>query len=188
MENSNREKLRVIQGGHYFEIPHGLYRIVAAPEEKPPFDIDAVAYEEDTYLVLSADPKVREPKDHPVKIMTKLIETTPETPGSVLVRGKYPLRFLAIIHDFNQEPTWREEWITSALSAIFKEAETRKLTSVALPMLGCLHGSLDRKRFFGLLRSAVAQSTQMHLKRIWLITPPGTSYKDLKVLTSEFAW
>jgi hypothetical protein len=186
MANANREKLRVIQGGHYFEILHGLYRIVAAPEKRPPFDVDAVVYEEDTYLVLSADPKVREPKDHPVNIMTKLIETTPETPGSVLVRGKHPLRFLAIIHDFNQEPTWREEWIASALDGIFQEAETRKLTSVALPMLGCLHGSLDRQRFFGLLWRAITQSTQRHLKRIWLITPPGTSYKSLKVLTSEF--
>ena len=187
MTTVNRERLRVIQGGHYFEIPHGLYRIVSAPEENPPFDVDAVVYEEDTYLVLSADPRVREPRDHPVKIMTKLIETTPETPGSVLVRGKFPLRFLAIIHDFNQEPTWREEWIASALNGIFKEAENRKLTSVALPMLGCLHGTLDKQRFFGLLRSAATQSTQRHLKRIWLITPPGISYKILKVLTSEFA-
>ena len=190
MTRANRVKLRVIQGGQYFEIPHGSYRIVAAPEEKSPFDVDAVVYEEDTYLVLSADPKVREPKDHPVKIMTRLIEATPETPGSVLVRGKHPrrhpLRFLAIIHDFNQEPTWREEWIASALNGIFQEAETRKLTSVALPMLGCLHGSLDRQRFFALLRSAITQSTQRRLKRIWLITPPGTSYKSLKVLTSEF--
>jgi hypothetical protein len=186
MTKDHREKLRVIQGGHYFEIPHRLYRIVAAPEEKPPFDVDAVVYEEDTYLVLSADPQVREPKDHPVKIMTKLIETTPETLGSVLVRGRYPLRFLAIIHDFNQEPTWREEWIASALNGVFKEAETRKLTSVALPMLGCVHGSLDRQRFFGLLRIAITQSQQRHLKRIWLITLPGTGYKSLKVLTSEF--
>ena len=186
MARVKRQKLRVIQGGYYFKIPHRLYRIVAAPEEKPPFDVDAVAYEEDTYLIISADPTVREPKEHPVKIMTKLIETTPETLGSVLVKGKHPLRFLAIIHDFNQEPTWREEWITSALNGIFHEAETRKVTSVALPMLGCLHGSLDRQRFFELLWSAITQSTQRHLKRIWLITLPGTSYKSLKVLTSEF--
>jgi hypothetical protein len=186
MTKPHSDKLRVIQGGFHFEIPHELYRIVAAPKEKPPFDVDAVAYEEDTYLVLSADPTVREPKDHPVKIMTKLIETTPETPGTVLVRGQHPLRFLAIIHDLNQDPTWREEWITSALSGIFKEAETRELTSVAIPMLGCLHGTLDGRRFFGLLRIAVARSKQRHLKRIWLITPPGTGYKDLKVFASEF--
>jgi hypothetical protein len=125
----------------------GSVDIVAAPKNRPPFPVDAVAFEEDTLLVLSSDPKVRDPHKHLMQVMTQVIETRAETPGSVLVKGKSPLRLIAIVHDLNQEPSWREEWIASALDGIFREAESRKIRSIALPFLGTLHGSLEKQRF-----------------------------------------
>ena len=67
-----------------------------------------------------------------MKLKTRLIETRPKEPGTVLVKGKNPIRFLAIIHDFNEDPTWREAWIESALEAVFQETENRKIESIAL--------------------------------------------------------
>jgi hypothetical protein len=97
------KKFRVIQGGYPYEISRGSLKIVAAPKDHQPFPVDAVAFEEDTFLVLSAETTVREPKESLMRVMTKLIETHPETPGSVLVKGKRPLRMLAIVHDLNLE-------------------------------------------------------------------------------------
>ena len=185
MKRDNGPELRLIQGGHHFEISVGSYRIVAAPIDKPPFLVDAVVEEEDTFLVLSADTKVREPKEDLMRLMTRLIETRPETPGRVLVRGKGPFRFLAIIHDLNQEPSWSEEWIEKALVGIFQEAEDRKLRSIALPLIGTLHGSLEKQRFFELLRDALERTKQNHLKLIWLVVPSGTNSKSLRMIESE---
>jgi hypothetical protein len=120
-----------------------------------------------------------------MRVMTKVIETRPQTPGSVLVRGKRPLRLLAIVHDFNQDPSWREEWIASALDRILAEAERQRLRSLALPFLGTLHGSLEKQRFVVLLRDALERNPAIHLERLWLVVPRGTRSKILDILEYE---
>lgn len=179
-----KPKLTLIRGSYPYEIKVGSLDIVASPENRAPFKVDAVALEEDTFLVMSADRRVHDPKEPLMKVMTRLIQTRPKTPGSVLVKGKSPFRFLAIVHDLNEEPTWREEWIVSALGGILREAESRRLRSIAIPFLGTLHGSLEKQRFLILLRSALEQISAKHLKRLWLVVPAGTSYKILEILTS----
>lgn len=177
--------MRLIPGSYPRKLSFGSIDIVAAPLDRPPFTVDAVAFEEDTFLVLSADRQVRDPKEHQVRVMTRVIETRPEKPGSVLVKGKRPIRLLAIVHDLNQDPSWREEWIAHALDGIFHEAERRRLHSIALPFLGTLHGSLDRERFVMLLRSALERLSAKHLKRLWLVVPAGTRSKILEILECE---
>jgi len=120
-----------------------------------------------------------------MQVMTRVIETRPQTPGSVLVKGKRPLRMLAIVHDLNQDPSWREEWIASALDMILAEAETRRLKSIALPFLGTLHGSLEKQRFVVLLRDALERNPAIHLERLWLVVPEETSSKIFDLLESE---
>ena len=177
--------LELIRGNYPYEITIGSVDIVAAPDNRPPFKVDAVAAEEDTFLVMSADRRVHNPKEPLIKIMTRVIETRPKVPGSVCVKGGSPLRFLAVVHDLNEEPTWREEWIASALDGIFQEAERRGLASIALPFLGTLHGSLDKERFLVLLRSALEKIPFNHLKRVWLVVPRKTRSKILEILKTE---
>ncbi len=81
----------------------------------PLFATDAVALEEDTYLVLSTDREVRDPCEPLMKIMTRVLETRRETPGSVPVRGGRPLRLLAVLLDLNRKPFWKEEWMETGL-------------------------------------------------------------------------
>jgi len=184
-KTDKRPRLRLIQGSYPRKMSFGSVDIVAAPKNRPPFPVDAVAFEEDTFFVLSADPQVRDPHKHLMQVMTQVIETRAETSGSVLVKGKSPLRLIAIVHDLNQEPSWREEWIASALDGIFREAESRRIGSIALPFLGTLHGSLEKQRFLMLLRWALERISANHLKRLWLVVPIGTSSKILKILESE---
>lgn len=184
-KQAKRDRLRLIYGSYPREIPVGSLNIVAAPKGRRPFPVDGIVFEEDTFLVMSADPVVRDPKESLVRIMTKVIETRPEKPGSVLVRGKRPLRLLAIVHDLNQEPSWREEWIARALDLILGVAESRGLESIALPFLGTLHGKLGKERFLVLLRAAIRRNPPAHLKRLWLIVPEGTDPTILDILTSK---
>lgn len=166
----HKPTLSVISGGRGFELHFGAVRIVAAPRTRPPFPVDALVWEEDTFLVLSAEPVVREPKGHPLRIINDALHMVPERPGTVVVRGTTrPLHFLAIVHDLNQEPTWREEWMADALAAVFSEAEHRALRSLALPLLGTIHGRCEKSRFAVLLRTAMQKASFQHLRRLWLV-------------------
>jgi hypothetical protein len=184
-QKRDRPRLKVIKGGLTDETVCGPLKIVAAPTKAPPFDVDAFVFEEDTFLVLSADTQVRDPKVPLTRVMTRLIDTKPQIPGTVLVRGRRPLRLLAIVHDLNQEPSWKEEWITHALYRVFQAAESRRLQAVALQMLGTVHGSLEKRRFAFLLRSAIDGTLFHHLKRLWLIVPAGTAREVIDWITAK---
>ena len=168
-----REKLRVIEGGLRKEVTFGELKIVVCPEASPPFAMQAVAIEEDTWLIISADPQIVQSEEHPIRLMTDLMNSEKEKVGSVKVKEGYPLRFLAIVHDVDSEPTWREEWVESALVQVLREAERRRLGAIAVPLLGTRHGRLPTGRFAELLARALESVELAHLKRLWLIAPAG---------------
>jgi len=170
-KEERRSNFELIRGGRGSEISIGPVRIVAAPEDQPPFPVEAMVFEEDTYLVLSADWEKIESEAHPVVILTEAFEMEPEKPGRVVVYEGSPLRFLAVVHDLDQEPSWREDWIGKALEEVFREAERRNLQRIALPFLGTKHGSLEKKRFVGLLVDFLEKNSSSHPLRIWLAMP-----------------
>jgi len=160
--------------------------VVAAPKDSRPFPVEAIAFEEDTFLVMSADTTVRDPKVPLVRIMTRLMETQPELPGTVLVKGGSPARLLAVIHDLNQDPSWKEEWIAAALTGVFEGSERREVRSLALPLLGTVHGRLERKRAVELLARVLGQRPLQHLRRLWLVVPSGAAREVIELLESEY--
>lgn len=169
---ASRPPLRLIHGGRSNRTTQGVVHVVMASREQPPFAVDAIVVEEDTYLVLSADPRVGEPHpEHPIRVMTSLLEVEPKAPGTIVVRDRSPVEFAAIVHDLDQEPSWREEWIVSSLDRALAEAERRKLRSLGLEMLGAIHGKIERPRFLQLLRQALQRCDPRRLERIWLIPP-----------------
>jgi len=181
----NRLKTKRVRGSHHSKMSIGAVQIFVGPENMAPYPVEAWAAEEDTYLMLSADPEVVESKEDLKQVMAQVLTTSPAAPGSVMVKAGYPLRLLAIIHDLNQEPSWKEEWVASALDGIFQEAESCKIRSLALPLLGTLHGSLERQRFLALLQDALERRSPRHLTRLWLVVPAGTSSEILAMLEAE---
>jgi hypothetical protein len=181
-KGDNKPKLGLIRSEHHSMISIGSVEIFVGPENMAPYPVDAVAAEEDTFLVLSADPEVFESHEDPDRVMAEVLQTRPEKPGTVVVKGEYPLQLLAIVHDLDRDTSWKEEWVVSALDGIFQEAENRKLKSIALPLLGTLHGSLEKKRFLVLLREALERKSPTHLMRLWLVAPEGTSLEILEML------
>ena len=181
-EERTDRRLRAIAGAHHFEMAPAPYRVVAAPENKPPFAVDGVVAEEDTFLVMSAPVELRPIREPLMRVMTRVIETRPKEPGSVLIQGEKPVRILAVIHDFNQEPSWREEWINRALQGVLKTAEQERLQSIALPMLGTVHGTLEAQRFMKLFTWALKTVNPQTLKQIWLVIPTGIGLQALESL------
>jgi hypothetical protein len=146
-----------------------------------PTSADAVVAEEDTYLVLSAEPEVREPAVNRLRVFHEAYAAEPVQPGTVVAREGSPMQLLAVIHDLSQEPTWREEWIVAALDAVLREADARNVRDLALPPLGRVHGALPRERLVVLLGAALRARPPRHLERLFLVVPDGevATFKEL---------
>ncbi len=139
-------------------------QIIVSP--KPPFEIQAIAYEQDTALVLGAT-EIKEPSETTTELINQAKKIPDKIPGSVLVKEDSPIQFLAIVHDLDQKPTWTEEWVIKALEGILRESEQRFLHAIATQPLGAVHGTLTQQRFLVLLRSLIGQT--VYLKRIWVM-------------------
>lgn len=149
-----------------------LTRVVQAPRASAPFSIQAIAVEEDTSLVLSADIEIRDPQQHPIRLMTALYAHQPRPPGSIVSKKACPMHLMAIVHDFDQQPSCRDEWITSCLDEIFNFCSRRKITALGLEPLGTQHGRITQTHFQQLLRHSMLANPPSSLRRLWLIGPP----------------
>jgi hypothetical protein len=182
-ESPKRPPFRLIQGGRR-EIRIGDARVAVASPSEPPFDVDAIVFEEDTFFVLSADPKVREPAEHPIKVWTAVHETEPAPLGSVVVRPGHPTRVLAVVHDLSQDPTCTEASIEQAFREIFRLSRHLEIESLGLPLLGTVHGKLPPHRALDMFRNALEAGPPETLERIWLITPAKWTLKVQRMFVS----
>lgn len=142
---------------------------MTAPRHEPPFPVEGVVLEEDTYLVLSAKTRLPERSEHPIRVMTALWEAERKPPGSVVVRPGLRTELLAVVHDLNEEPSWREEWIRTALGRVLEETERRTIAALGMEPLGCVHGRLERDRFEELLKECLAADASETLERLWIM-------------------
>lgn len=162
-----------MRGGADRERVVGGVRLVAAPANQPPFPVEAVVAEEDTYLVLSAKTDLEIPAEHPLRVMTAAHDSEPLAPGSVLVRSGRPLELLAVVHDLSRQPSCEEEWVLAALEETFRQTERLRLRSIALPLLGAVQGVLEPDHCAELLWAVLIATEPEILERIWLVVGQG---------------
>lgn len=155
-----------------FETVRADVQVVATLPGDPPFPLDAVVLEEDTYLVLSAEATLRLPGEHPLRVIHAAFDARPEPIGSVLVRAGDPLRLLAVVHDLSQDTTCRPEWVEVALERVLAVAEERRLRSLGLPLLGTVHGRVAPQQAAALLATALDRARPASLRQLWLILDP----------------
>ena len=75
LQFKRKTKLSVLEGGLHCKMMYNDLRIIAAPKQSPPIQIDALAVEEDTYLIMSAEPSHVPPTENPLRFMAELAMT-----------------------------------------------------------------------------------------------------------------
>lgn len=138
--------------------------------------------EEDTFLVLSADRTATPPGEDLPTLAGRVAELEPRTPGSVVAREGDPPELLAVVHDLGREPTWRVAWIEEALREVMREADARGAASLALPVLGAVHGEIGAFRFLRALVAAVRSVDPWALERICVRIPPRVDPRDARAM------
>lgn len=182
-----RSKLSLISDDYGRAGRLGPVHVVVAPEHAPPFSVDALVVEEDTHLLLSSNGIIEEPDEEFEELVAAASATPAIAPGSILVRKTKPLQFLAIVHDIDCQPTWREEWIASAINGAIEEAEWRHLESIGLPLIGTRHGKIEIRRVALWLGRCLSRTSFRYLKRVWVIAPEGSETELMWALRTEFA-
>jgi len=181
---SKSPALRVIQGG-----PTPLTRIesveiyVADDSVKPLIPIDVQIIEEDTWQVLSADASARETDEHPIRLMTSLIDQQPLPVGEVIVSGH---RWKAVIADFDQDTMCKREWIDLALQHIHQLTRVKRVKSLQMPLLGYKHGWLTSEESLESLVYSIRNNKPLQVKRIWL-TVTGSILSQVEELLLHWA-
>lgn len=186
--SSRKPHLQVLPGGRRVSADFAGIRVVVAREDDPPFAVDGVAVEEDTWLALGAPSDVVSSPDHPVRVMTRVWTAQPHEPGTVLVKRGSPLRLHAVVHDLNVDPSWKDTWVRAALSRIFEETAQHRIRTLQLPLLGTKHGRLPAGRFMTLLREALleqAARSPQHPQAIWLVRDEESGADLLATLTAS---
>ncbi len=149
--------------------------ITVAPYPNPPFAVQCLVLEEDTWFALSSPARVFASPEHPIRVMTDAWEAQPAEPGSVHVRGRYPFRLLAVVHDLSLDPSWRRDWIETAISRSLEVARELGFTAIGVEPLGAVHGRFPIADFDDLLENAVKRHAPPTLD-VWRIDPRRSTF------------
>lgn len=174
--------LRLVSDEYGRVVMFGQIRIVASPDNCPPFSVDAAAFEEDTNLLMSGRAEIQPPRESYGELVTDMAAFEPVALGSVVVQAGSPMRLLVVIHDIEKTPTWRESVIREALGALLAKSESMKFEALSVPVLGGVHGNLQASRFAGLFKAALEEHPPQRLQRVWI----QVKDKDTDEVLNEF--
>ena len=143
-------------------------QIAVAPRDSPPFPVDVMVFEEDTNLILTVDPVIEHEDEHIIRTMTDIMTVKKHKPGSVVVNGN---SWYTIVIDLDSDPVCKAEWCERAIEQVLRLALKNKVTGIALPIIGTVHGALSLEEQLKCLLEKVETLSPQVLKQIWLIVP-----------------
>lgn len=179
----NKPHLTVLEGGRdrLARVNSVILKIVA--DTLSPLPVDVRIFEEDTYLVLTVDPVIRHAEEHPIRLMTKVVESKPNKTGTIVTNDP---SWYAIVHDLDNEPTCRLEWIEMAYRQALLLGEIKRVQKMGIPLLGSVHGKVSSETSLKMLIESIRAASCEYLKKILVLVPQNkteTTWKHLEKLT-----
>lgn len=168
MSQPPRPEFTLIQGGRARNWRFGNLQLQIAVAHEPPFFPDFELIEEDTWRVIGAGRQFHEVKEHPVRLMTGLIDQAELEPGTCLRRAR---RIFLVIYNIDEEPVCRPEWIESALACALRSVDRQCGNTLCMAPPGMQHGQYALPGSLEILARILHSAQCAHLERIWLQLP-----------------
>jgi hypothetical protein len=165
---TDKFRFTVLEGGRDKQPTVNTVKLAVIPVSTSPLPVEVRVFEEDTHLVLTVDPVMRYTEEHPVRLMTRVLEAKPKKPGSIVTNNA---NWYAVVHDLDADPTWRREWISQAYRTTLTLAEKKMIGKLGLPLLGSVHGKLSPGESLNLLIDAVKSLSFQNVKKILIPVP-----------------
>jgi hypothetical protein len=158
---SNRP-FRLITGGSSgrIKINRTVMEVSSASGSLP---VDVRVFEEDTRLALTVDSVMRHVEEHPVRLMTDILEARPAEPGTVVRKRT---SWYAVVLDLDAEPMLRREWIDAAYAEVLRLAEEGGVARLGLPLLGTVHGRHPAGDSLGMLTARLRSGNFRKIQQI----------------------
>jgi hypothetical protein len=134
-----------------------------------PFRMDAVVVEEDTALILSAEPHLSLRSEHPIRLMTDMVAQRFADPGSIVVKKTASLCLCAIVHDFDQDPSFKDQWVTSAIDESFVKCQEYGIRHLTMQVLGATYGPRSLDWFLELLNQRLSRCSGMTPDKVLIL-------------------
>ncbi|MCL7486904.1 MAG: hypothetical protein M8357_01855 [Desulfobulbaceae bacterium] len=161
-------RFTVLEGGRGKQPTVNTVSLAVVPDSLSPLPAEVRVFEEDTHLVLTVDPVIRYTEEHPIRLMTSVMEAKPRKPGSVVTNSG---SWYAVVHDLDREPTWRQAWIEKAYREILLLGEKKRIRKIGVPLLGSVHGNFSPDASMKMLLQAIDAAILKQLKNILILVP-----------------
>ena len=149
-------KLKLIWNIDKFRLVYHGIEIAVSHSKLVPFAVGAIVEEQDTDRVLGEFTVMNDPGDKPGWYLANKLESEPQKKtGCVIVHGQYPVTLQAIVHDLNEDPSWRREWIEEALNNIFNLTNEKKISAIQIPALGNVRGHYGLQEFIASFKESL---------------------------------
>ena len=117
---------------------------------------------------MAADTTARDFDEHPIRLMTSLIDQKPLSPGEAVIKDK---QWRAVLYDLDEEPSCRHEWIRQALGQIVHLIDSKDINSISISLPGVRYDCIGWRLSLELLLSELVAKPGMKPLKIWLMIP-----------------
>jgi hypothetical protein len=152
--------------------------------EIPPFSIDIEIVEEDTWQLMAADNAAAELDEHPIRLMTSLIDQQPMTPGDVIEKGN---QWRTVIFNLDEDPPCRPEWVKTALERIVELVMQHGINSFSMPLPALQHHCLSPRSATRLLLDNLKTVPADKPLNVWLRTPQTALKQVMQELEQQIS-
>ena len=150
-------------------------------EDTPSLPIDVTVVEEDTWQVLAADNAAQESDEHPIRLMTSLIDQKPATPGEIIIHGT---QWRSIIVDLDRYPVCETSWIVQTVQQLALQIEKHRISGISMPILGLRFDCIKTETFLEALENHLLSNPDLEtLDNIWLRVPDDLLPEVTEILT-----
>ena len=148
--------------------------------ESLPYSAEVMVFEEDTNLILTADREIHYQEEHPIRLMTDIMNARKHRPGSLVVKDK---SWYAVVIDVNAETMCQPLSVSEAYINVFAHLNSKKIVSAGIHLLGLIHGKMPINQAVNLFLGGLNTQNINCLKHIWVVV----STADIKATRKAIA-
>lgn len=174
--------LKLLHGGRATNRKINGVTVSLVDRSAPLPSVSVRVFEEDTHLVLTKDPVIVAPVEHPIRLMTDIMDTRPHRPGALVIDKHW----YAVVLDLDADILCRECWVLEVCRAIFQQVKEARVSSLSLPLLGNVHGALPSDTSLRVILSVLREASTPSLQRLQLETPKTIIPKAITALHADF--
>lgn len=160
--------MKLVQGGLSKYTSINGVKVIVVSRESLPFSVEVMVFEEDTHLILTADREIYYQEEHPIRLMTDIMNAGNERSGSVVDKGR---SWYAVVINVDAEVICQPLWVSEAYVNVFERLFNKKILSAGIALLGNIHGKMQVEQAVGLFLDGLKAQPMKCLKNIYLVVP-----------------